>query len=115
MTDEKNENQPTLFEPQTVDTESVLLYALGEFQSRGKVLADRELALDRLRGAFKRASEKFQVEELSDEKIADSLERLGAKVVRRPSFVAKHPYQITVSEKLSEKSRFYYKEILNDD
>lgn len=115
MTDENNENQPTLFEPQIIDAEHILLYALGEFQSRGKVLAGRELALDRLRGAFKRAAEKFQAEELPDEKIAETLEKLGAKVVRRPSFVAKHPYQITIFASLSEKAKVYYKEILDDD
>ncbi|MBA3600154.1 MAG: hypothetical protein H0W45_02780, partial [Acidobacteria bacterium] len=64
--------QPNLFEAESAasDIERILLYALGEFQSRGKVLADRELALDRLRGAFKRAAEKFGMEEFSDEEIA---------------------------------------------
>jgi histone H3/H4 len=115
MTDDHNLNQPTLFEPKSVDTERLLLYALGEFQSRGKVLAERELPLDRLRGAFKRASEKFQIEELTDENIAETLEKLGAKVVRKPSFVAKHPFRVTVHEDLSEKAKAVYKETLNDD
>jgi hypothetical protein len=41
------------------------------FNRAAKVLADRELALDRLRGAFKRAAEKFAAEEFSDEEIAE--------------------------------------------
>ena len=59
---EKFMNQPTLFESnaETAQTEEVLLYALGDFQSRGLVLADRELPLDRLLGAFKRAFEHFR-------------------------------------------------------
>ncbi len=63
--------QPNLFETSApaAQVEQILLYALGEFQSRGKVLADRELALDRLRGAFKRACEKFGASELPDEKL----------------------------------------------
>jgi histone H3/H4 len=115
MTTDNIANQPTLFEPKVVDVERLLLYALGEFQSRGKILADRQLALDRLRGAFKRASEKFQTEELTDEKIAETLERLGAKVVRKPSFVAKHPFRVTVHHELSERAKTVYKETLNDD
>lgn len=115
MTNEKSANQPTLFEPKSVDTESLLLYALGEFQSRGKVLAERPLPLDRLRGAFKRASEKFHTEELTDEKIAETLEKLGARVVRKPSFVAKHPFQITVGSELAERAKALYRKILNED
>lgn len=109
MTDDKNLNQPTLFEPPAIDTEKLLLYALGEFQSRGKVLAERPLALDRLRGAFKRAAEKFQTEELPDEKIAETLEKLGARVVRKPSFVAKHPFRVTVNSEIAERAFEFYK------
>ena len=103
--------QPTLFEAKTenADIERVLLYALGEFQSRGKVLAERELALDRLRGAFKRATEKFGVEELSDEKIAENLETLGAKVVKLQSFIAKHPFRVTISNETAERAKEFYK------
>ena len=110
-------NQPNLFEnnTQSDEIEKILLYALGDFQSRGKVLAERELALDRLRGAFKRASEKFEVEEFSDEKIAENLEKLGAKVIKVPIFVAKHPFRVTVSKDLAEKSREVYNELLNND
>ena len=115
MTDDKNVNQPTLFEAQKINAERLLLYALGEFQSRGKILANRPLPLDRLRGAFKRASEKFQTEELPDEKIAETLEKLGAKIVRKPSFVAKHPFQVTVNNELSEMAKAIYKETLNEN
>lgn len=106
--------QPTLFEAETetADTERVLLYALGEFQSRKKILADRELALDRLRGAFKRACEKFDFAELSDEKIAEGLEKLGAKVVKLQSFIAKHPFRVTVSLQTAERARLFYEETL---
>lgn len=115
MSNDKTANQPTLFEPRAVDVERLLLYALGEFQSRGKVLAERQLALDRLRGAFKRAAEKFQTAELSDEKIAETLERLGARVVRKPSFVAKHPFRVTVDGELSAKAQAIYREISDEE
>ena len=107
-------NQPTLFES-NADSEkiaAILLYALGEFQSRGFVLAERELPLDRLLGAFKRAAEHFKVSELTDEQIAENLEKLGANVKRLPSFVAKHPFKITVSNSLAEKSLEVYNKSL---
>lgn len=110
-------NQPTLFESKTenAEIEKVLLYALGDFQSRKKVLADRELALDRLRGAFKRATEKFGIDELSDERIAETLEKLGAKIVKVPSFVAKHPFRVTVSSDLAFKAKEFYRQTLEND
>lgn len=110
-------NQPTLFEtePENAQTEEVLLYALGDFQSRKKVLADRELALDRLRGAVKRACEKYGVPELSDEQIAENLEKLGAKVVKLPSFVAKHPFRVTVSFETAERARRFYDKTLTQE
>lgn len=115
MTKDRIVNQPTLFEPHAVDVERLLLYALGEFQARGKVLAERQLALDRLRGAFKRASEKFQTEELSDEKIAETLETLGAKVIRKPSFVAKHPFRVTVQAVLAQRASDVYHETISQN
>ena len=107
-------SQPTLFDVKTenAEIESVLLYALGEFQSRKKVLAERELALDRLRGAFKRAAEKFDIAELTDENIAENLEKLGAKVVKLQSFIAKHPFRVTVSNELAESAKELYNETL---
>lgn len=107
-------SQPQLFEAkaENANVESVLLYALGEFQSRKKVLAERELALDRLRGAFKRAAEKFGVAELSDETIAENLESLGAKVVKLQSFIAKHPFRVTISNETAERARKFYRETL---
>lgn len=110
-------DQPELFESDTKNTEieRVLLYALGDFQSRKKVLAERELALDRLRGAFKRASEKFGVSEFSDETIAENLEKLGAKVTKVPSFVAKHPFRVTVSfETARRASEFYDQTVMQE-
>ena len=68
-------NQPTLFES-TAESEKIdeiLLYALGEFQSRGFVVSERELPLDRHLGAFKRAAEHFKDSELTDEQIARQL------------------------------------------
>jgi len=110
-------NQPELFEEnsKSAQIEQILLYALGEFQSRGKVLADRELALDRLRGAFKRACEKFGVPEFSDEKIAENLEKLSAKIVKVPSFVAKHPFRVTVSQNTAERAKQFYQASLEND
>lgn len=109
--------QQNLFEAGKITdkTEDVILFALGDFQSRGKILAMRELALDRLRGAFKRASEKFNVDELSDKTLAENLARLGAKIVEVPSFVAKHPFRITVTEELSEKSQEFYRQTLENE
>ena len=106
--------QPTLFEkkrgPGVVDIELVVLYALGNFQSRGKVLAGRELPLDRLRGALRRASERFEINELDDELAVSTLEILGAEVRRVPTFVAKHPFRITVSNKLAIRAQRAYTE-----
>ena len=109
--------QPTLFESNTenANIEQILLYALGDFQSRKKVLANRELALDRLRGAFKRATEKFGVSELSDEQIAENLKKLGANVKQVPSFVAKHPFRITVSHDLAAAANDFYKSSLDNE
>lgn len=112
MIENQTIHQPNLFDvnAETVEIEQVLLFALGEFQSRGKVLAERELALDRLRGAFKRASEKFRAQEFSDEEIAEELGKLGAKIVKVPNFVAKHPFRVTVLTDLAESSRRFFDE-----
>ncbi|OLE55309.1 MAG: hypothetical protein AUG51_03900 [Acidobacteria bacterium 13_1_20CM_3_53_8] len=100
--------QPTLFESRkgrnASDAEEVALYALGDFQARGKVLAGRDLPLDRLRGALKRASDSFGVEELSDEQAVRAFQSLGAEVRRVPPFVAKHPFRVTVSEDLAQQA-----------
>ena len=117
MIENQTIHQPNLFDEtvETVDVEKILLFALGEFQSRGKVLADRELPLDRLRGAFKRASEKFAVGEFTDEEIAKGLGKLGAKIVKVQSFVAKHPFRVTVSDDLAEQARILYQTSLEND
>ncbi len=117
MIDNQIIHQPSLFDvnTKTIEIEPILLLALGEFQSRGKVLAERELALDRLRGAFKRASEKFGAEEFSDEEIAKGLGKLGAKIVKVPSFVAKHPFRVTITNDLAEKAKAIYQASLEND
>lgn len=108
--------QPTLFEKRSgqsaVDVEQVVLYALGNFQARGKVLAQRDLPLDRLRGAFRRASEAYDIEELSDEDAVAVLRTLGAEVRRVPSFVAKHPFRVIVPTELAERAISTYREII---
>jgi hypothetical protein len=100
---EKEKKKPTLFDKQ------MILFALGEFQARGKVLAERELPLDRLRGALRRAAEVFEVEELSDEQAAKIFSSLGAIVKQVPTFVAKHPYRITVPNELAERALDSYR------
>ncbi len=104
--------QPQLFDPSetTVDIKTVLLYALGEFQSRGHELADRELALDRLHGAFLRAFEEFGVPAVSDEVIAQGLRNLGANVVELPIFVAKRPFRVTVSKEIGDKALEWFRD-----
>lgn len=82
----------------------VVLCALADFQSRKLVLANRELPLDRLRGALRRAAQKLGVPELSDEQAALALQDLGAQVRRVPSFVAKHPFRVTVPAKLAARA-----------
>ncbi len=109
------ENQPTLFDPNVADTEKVLLYALGDFQTRGFELIGRKLPLDRLLGAFKRAFEHFGIDEISDEIIAETLEKLGAKIDKLPNYVAKHPFRVTVNTEIANKSLEIYKSIKEND
>ena len=98
--------QPKLFEnmAETAAIEDVILYALGDFQSRGKVLANRELALDRLHGAFLRACTKFGIIELTDKQIIEGLRNLGPTIVEVPNFVAKYPYRVTVSSTIADNA-----------
>lgn len=114
MTDK---NQPTLFDAKTEDvlSEKVILFALGEFQTRGFQLIDRELPLDRLRGAFKRATDKFDLAEFSDEKIAEVLAELGARIKKVPSYVAKHPFRITVNTELAIRASEVFKSEQNKE
>lgn len=108
--------QSTLFEERSgkgeIDTEQVVLYALGDFQARGKVLAGRDLPLDRLRGALRRASEAHNIVELSDEEAVATLRALGAEVRQVPPFVAKHPFRVIVPVELAARSQFSYQELL---
>ena len=106
--------QPTFFEKEgshsAAAAEQVVLYALGDFQARGKALAQRELPLDRLRGALRRASESFGVEELTDEQAVTAFSLLGAHIRRVPPFVAKHPFYVTVPADLAERARDVYQD-----
>lgn len=106
--------QPTLFEQRSKENlgggERLALFALGEFQARGKALADRELPLDRLRGALRRASEALGCEEPDDESAAHSFAALGAHISRVPPFVAKHPYRVTVPPELAARALTFYEE-----
>jgi hypothetical protein len=90
------------------DLERVVLYAFADFQLRGKTLAERELPLDRLRGALRRAAEVFGVAELSDETAAQTIQTLGGRVRRVPPYVAKHPFRITVPTEVATRARELY-------
>ncbi|MGH9945446.1 MAG: hypothetical protein ACRD9R_24090 [Pyrinomonadaceae bacterium] len=92
--------------------EQLALYALGEFQTRGKTLAGRELPLDRLRGALRRAAEACAAEELSDDAAAAAFAAIGAQVRRVPLFVAKHPYRVSVPSNVAERALEFYREAL---
>lgn len=97
------------------DAARLVLYALGEFQARGKVLAGRDLPFDRLRGAFRRAAAAFGAPELDDEAAAATLSALGANVRRVPTFVAKHPFRVVVPEPLAERARGFFLETKKTD
>ncbi len=108
-------HQPTLFQRTRADqasVERVVLYALGDFQARGKVLAERDLPLDRVRGALRRASDTFGIDELEDEQAVSALTALGASVRRVPPFVAKHPFRVVVPVELAERARLAYQEMV---
>ena len=111
--------QNSLFEAEAgtggQDAARLVLYALGDFQVRGKVLAGRDLPFDRLRGAFRRAAAALGARELDDETVAATLDALGANVRRVPSFVAKHPFRVVVPEALAERSRGFFLETKKRD
>lgn len=97
------------------DAARLVLYALGDFQARGKVLAGRDLPFDRLRGAFRRAAAALGAREPDDEATAATLTALGANVRRVPTFVAKHPFRVVVPEPLAEKARCFFLETKKTD
>lgn len=103
--------QPGLFDPPSEDAriDEAVLYALGEFQTRGFELSGRRLALDRLLGAFRRAFEEFDLGPVEDSEIAERLRSAGAEVEEVPGYVAKHPYRVTVRKQLAEISLKAYK------
>lgn len=106
--------QPELFAgsktKDALDLDRVVLYALADFQLRGKLLAERDLPLDRLRGALRRAAEFFGVTELSDEDAVAALQTLGASVRRVPPYVAKHPFRVTIPGELAERAKQFYRD-----
>lgn len=106
--------QPTFFDKNATgdaqELERLALYALGEFQARGKVLAERDLPLDRLKGALRRASATLGVAEPGDEAAVAALAALGARVRRVASFVAKRPFRVTVPVELAERARAFFDE-----
>jgi hypothetical protein len=104
------EAQPTLFDKPggPVAHEQIVLFALGDFQSRGKILVDREIALDRLLGAFRRAAEFFESDHLSDLEIVTQLSALGSKIHEVQRFVAKHPYRVEVPKSLATRAEDFH-------
>ena len=93
-----------------IASDRLVLYALADFQLRGKTLAERELPLDRLRGALRRAADAFGVSELSDEDAVSAIQLLGCRVRRVPPYVAKHPFRVTVPKEVAERARQFYQE-----
>lgn len=93
-----------------VATDRVVLYALADFQLRGKTLAERELPLDRLRGALRRAAEVFGVAELSDDDAVSTIQMLGGRVRRVPPYVAKHPFRITIPTEVAEHAKQFFQD-----
>ncbi|HLL70505.1 MAG TPA: hypothetical protein VK363_03680 [Pyrinomonadaceae bacterium] len=96
--------------PAAVAPDRLVLYALADFQLRGKTLAERELPLDRLRGALRRAADALGVPELSDEDAVSAIQALGCRVRRVPPYVAKHPFRVTVPTEVAERARQFYQE-----
>ena len=106
--------QTELFaETKTADavvTDRIVLYALADFQLRGKTLVERELPLDRLRGALRRAAEVFGVAELSDDDAVSTIQKLGGRVRRVPPYVAKHPFRVTIPTEVAERARQFFRD-----
>ena len=113
MTKAAASGQPGLFDqkPDDANIETIVLFGLGEFQSRGFELIGRRLPLDRLRGAFKRAAAELDLPEPADKTIVGALERLGGEVMQLPGFVAKHPFRITIRKALAEMAAERYRQL----
>jgi hypothetical protein len=92
------------------ELDRVVLYALADFQLRGKTLVERELPLDRLRGALRRAADALGVAELSDEDAVAAIQTIGGRVRRVPPYVAKHPFRITVPAEVAERAKQFYRD-----
>ena len=93
------------------EPDRIVLYALADFQLRGKALVERELPLDRLRGALRRAADVFGVAELSDEDAVEAIQMLGGRVRRVPPYVAKHPFRVTVPAEVAERAKQFYRDM----
>lgn len=93
------------------EPDRIVLYALADFQLRGKTLVERELPLDRLRGALRRAADVFGVAELSDEDAVAAIQMLGGRVRRVPPYVAKHPFRVTVPAEVAERAKQFYRDM----
>lgn len=98
------ESKPT----DDVAPDRVVLYALADFQLRGKLLAERELPLDRLRGALRRAADVFGIAELSDEDAVAAIQSIGGRVRRVPPYVAKHPFRVIIPSEVAEHAKQLY-------
>lgn len=111
-------NQPVLFSEMRIfsgsdlsksEAETLVLFALGDFKSRGKKLTDRTLPLDRLRGALRRSAQHHKTKEMTDGRVIAILRQLGAQITRLPAYVAKHPYHVSVSHALADRASAFYK------
>ncbi|MEZ5306621.1 MAG: hypothetical protein R2684_05670 [Pyrinomonadaceae bacterium] len=103
-------DQPGLFDANTeFSSLDVVRFALGDFADRGFELAGRELALDRLMGALKRAYGIFDILPLDDRIVADTLRNLGAEVTEVPDYVAKHPFRFVVPEKVGKDALEFFR------
>ncbi len=109
----KGAGQPGLFDrpSENYKIEEAVMFGLGDFQSRGLELANRKLAMDRLLGAFRRSFQKFGIGVPADAAIAECLTSIGAGVEEVPSYVAKHPYRITVPGPLARRSLEVFEKI----
>ncbi|MER3632581.1 MAG: hypothetical protein C4325_10810 [Blastocatellia bacterium] len=90
----------------SVKVETVVLYALGDFQARW-------LPFDRLRGAFSRASKQLGCEVAPIQDILAELKYIGAEIIDLPDFMAKWPYRIRIPDELARRAAATFAEISN--
>lgn len=97
----------------SVKVETVVLYALGDFQARGHRLSGRWLPFDRLRGAFSRACKQLGCEVAPIQDILAELKYIGAEIIDLPDFMAKWPYRIRIPDELARRAAATFAEISN--